>query len=101
MIRAAIRSIRRGMRRRAMGDAVLDTVAILERAGCRIEAAAVIPEPAIHIDRPPADCDTCGYVEPNRLVRRLRLPVIHFAYLGGVRITWSAAPQSHQEPHHV
>lgn len=95
-----LRRIRRRMIRRDMADTVLDTIALLERAGCQVQGAAILPMPSIHINRPPADCHTCGYVEPSPLVRRLRLPVPHYAYLDGVRITWLATPKT-PETHHV
>ena len=87
----------RGFRRRMVLDdmaaALLDTIAGLERSGCRVHGAHLLPMPRVHIDRPPSGLDTCGYLEPPRFARRV--PVEHYAVVDGVRITWT------QEPCHV
>lgn len=73
-----------------MGRATLGVIADLERAGCRITAARVLPMAAVHIDRPPAGLDTWGHIQPPP--RAVPGPVEHVAHLRGVRITWFATP---------
>lgn len=79
---------RRRMALDAMATAMLGTVSDLERAGCQVLEAALLPMPRCHIDRPPLGLDTFGYVEPPRFARHM--PVKHYAVVDGVRITWCA-----------
>jgi hypothetical protein len=68
----------------------LSVLAELERRGCRITAARLLPCPAVRVDRAPAGIDTWGYREPPR--GTIRVPTEHVATLRGVRITWFARP---------
>lgn len=66
----------------------LDVVAELERNGCRILGAKVIPQPAVRVDRCPAGIDTWGHLQPPP--GTVRYPTEHVAQIRGVRVTWFA-----------
>jgi hypothetical protein len=66
----------------------LDVVGELERSGCRVLGARVIPQPAVRVDRAPAGIDTWGHLQPPP--GTVRYPTEHVAQIRGVRVTWFA-----------
>lgn len=66
----------------------LDVVAELERSGCRVLGARVIPQPAVRVDRCPDGIDTWGHLQPPP--GTVRYPTEHVATVRGVRVTWVA-----------
>jgi hypothetical protein len=65
----------------------LGVLADLERSGCRVITARLLPSPAVHIDAPPAGL-AHAYAEAP--AGAAPLPLEHVATLRGVRITWFA-----------
>jgi hypothetical protein len=70
------------------GRATLDVVAELERSGCRVLGARVIPHPAVRVDRCPDGIDTWGHLQPPH--GTVLYPTEHVANVRGVRVTWFA-----------
>jgi hypothetical protein len=73
-----------------MTRSVVDVLGELERAGCRVLDARVLPQPAVRVDRAPAGLDTWGHLQPPP--GTVPFPTEHVAHLRGVRITWFAKP---------
>jgi hypothetical protein len=65
-------------------------LADLERRGCRIVAATVLPVAAVRVDRHPEGIDTWGYRQPMPGAPRYHTE--HVAILRGVRIVWEGYP---------
>ena len=70
-----------------MARGMLATLARLEKAGCQVQQAALLPMPRLTIDRPPKWLDTYGYVRPVPWMPRA--PVQHYAVLDGVWVGWT------------
>ena len=87
-MRSLLTRFRRRLSLDDMAAATLGTVSALERSGCRVLGAQLLPMPRVHIDRPPSGLHTCGYLEPPRFARCV--PVEHYAVVDGVRVTWFA-----------
>lgn len=68
----------------------LNVVGDLESQGCRVLAAAVLPSPAVRVDRPPQGLATWGHrcAVPGTIAYTLE----HVATINGVRVTWQAVP---------
>lgn len=71
------------------GRATLDVVAELERSGCRVLNARVIPQPAVRVDRCPDGIDTWRHLQPPP--GTVLYPTEHVATVRGVLVTWFAA----------
>jgi hypothetical protein len=67
---------------------VVALLAELERRGCQVLGARVLPVPAVRVDRAPAGIDTWGRVQAPPGVSCYVAE--HVAHLRGVRITWEA-----------
>ena len=67
---------------------VVDILADLERRGCHVLGARVIPCPAVRVDRQPAGIDTWGRLQAPRGTSCYVAE--HVAMLAGVRVTWEA-----------
>jgi hypothetical protein len=80
--------MRRRMALDEMATAMLDTVADLERAGCRVLEAALLPMPRCRIDRPPPGLETYAWVRP--VAWDAGAPVQHYTVVDGVRVSWQA-----------
>lgn len=74
-----------------MTRAVIDVLGELERCGCRVLAARVVPQAAVRVDRAPDGIDTWGYRAPPP--GAVPVPAEHVAHVRGVRVTWLAIPQ--------
>lgn len=72
-----------------MARATLDVISELERNGCRVLDARVLPQAAIRVDRAPDGLDTWGHLQPPRGANLF--PTEHVTHLRGVRVTWFAA----------
>lgn len=68
----------------------LNVVGYLESQGCRVLDAAVLPAPAVRVDRPPQGLATWGHrcAVPGTIA----YPLEHVATINGVRVTWQAVP---------
>lgn len=86
-----LHSIRSRSALAVMGRATLDVIAELERNGCRVLDARVLPSAAVRVDRAPRGLDTWGHVQLPPGCRQA--PVEHIAHVRGVRVTWFALPQ--------
>jgi hypothetical protein len=72
----------------------LGVIADLERRGCRVVSAHVLPSPAVHINQPPAEAHWAYAFRP--LPRgACPSPVECFANLNGVMVTWFAGGVRH------
>ena len=71
----------------------LGVIADLERRGCRVLSAHLLPSPAIRIDRPAGTLGTYAYRPLPR--GACPAPVEYCAQLGGVRVTWYAGGMRH------
>ena len=71
----------------------LGAIADLERRGCRVLSAHILPSPAIRIDRPAGTLGTYAYRPLPR--GTWAAPVECCAQLGGVRVTWYAGGVRH------
>ena len=71
----------------------LGAIADLERRGCRVLSAHILPSPAIRIDRPAGTLGTYAYRPLPR--GACHAPVECCAQLGGVRVTWYACGVRH------
>lgn len=71
-----------------LGRSTLGVISELERSGCRVLDARVIPQAAVRVDRAPDGLDTWGHIQPPP--GTVRFPTEHVAHVRGVRITWFA-----------
>ena len=75
----------------------IKTIAVLadlERRGCRVISAAVLPSPAIHITLPPVGAIP-SYGHLQRQPGAVDHPVECTSIIRGVRITWVAGGVRH------
>lgn len=68
---------------------MLDTIAHMERGGCRVLSAHLLPMPSVRVDRQPPDLDSFGCLQPPPFTCR-HYVAEHWASVNGVRVTWFA-----------
>ena len=68
----------------------LNVIEDLEACGCQVLSAAVLPIPAVRVDRPPQGLATWGH--RSAVPWTIAYPLEHVATINGVRVTWQAVP---------
>jgi hypothetical protein len=75
----------------AAGD-LLQTITLLEQAGCRVLDAHLLPMPRIRVDQCPQGLDTWSHLSPP--LHTVPTPTEHYALVGSTLVTWFAVPET-------